>query len=431
MKRQSNPITRRTRCGLKTTLLFALLSLYGGRTNAQNNALDFTGVCDVELLYKPQLDFQQTDKFTLEGWFKTTNITSVIYSNKVDVSPFTGYEVAIVGSKFVFEITNDYISSALRVETGSAYNDGTWHHFAVVYKGIPNANNVQVYMDGVLQPMVISTNNLSSSPQTSNSPHIGNRDGSAYFFSGQLDELRIWGKALCSAEITGRMNCELTGKELDLLAYYNFNQGIPGGSNTGITALTDNSGNNVTGMFNNFNLSGTNSNFVASTANVSGTCNYKSPVVISGSGTVCAGSTKILTASGATSYTWSTNANTSTISVTPSNTTTYSVRGTNTVTGCSDIGTFTIQTVICTGLQENSGSGSLEVYPNPSSGIFLFKAQQIDMNISLYNAEGRLIYTAQNQGVQHQIDLSDHASGIYFLRCSGAGEIRTIRLIRE
>jgi len=48
--------------------------------------------------------------------------------------------------------------------------------------------------------------------------------------------------------------------------------------------------------------------------------------------TVCQGSAALLTASGASTYTWSTGPNTSTLSVSPSTTTTYTVNGTN--AGC-------------------------------------------------------------------------------------------------
>lgn len=52
-----------------------------------------------------------------------------------------------------------------------------------------------------------------------------------------------------------------------LLASYHFNQGIPGGNNTGITTLTDATSNNYTGTIANFTLNGSTSNFVGSGPN--------------------------------------------------------------------------------------------------------------------------------------------------------------------
>ena len=64
------------------------------------------------------------------------------------------------------------------------------------------------------------------------------------------------------------------------------------------------------------------------------------PTVSVNSATICSGQTVVLTASGATSYSWSTGANTSTTSVAPSATTNYTVTG-NT-SGCSNTKTVSV-----------------------------------------------------------------------------------------
>ncbi|MHB8259608.1 MAG: DUF7948 domain-containing protein [Bacteroidia bacterium] len=59
------------------------------------------------------------------------------------------------------------------------------------------------------------------------------------------------------------------------------------------------------------------------------------------SATICSGSTATLTASGATTYSWSTNAATAAISVTPTITTTYTVTGTD-INTCTNTATSTV-----------------------------------------------------------------------------------------
>jgi len=80
-----------------------------------------------------------------------------------------------------------------------------------------------------------------------------------------------------------------------------------------------------------------------------GTCNAAktttvtvnpTPTVTVNSPSICAGSSSILTASGATTYSWSTSAATNTISVTPASTSVYTVTGTS--AGCSTIKTSTV-----------------------------------------------------------------------------------------
>ncbi|MDB4635617.1 autotransporter-associated beta strand repeat-containing protein, partial [Flavobacteriaceae bacterium] len=82
-------------------------------------------------------------------------------------------------------------------------------------------------------------------------------------FYGKLDELSFWSKALTQEEIESQMFETLQGNESGLLAYYNFNDGVPGQSNSGNTTLSDLEG-NADGTLNNFGLgSGTTSTWVA------------------------------------------------------------------------------------------------------------------------------------------------------------------------
>lgn len=84
------------------------------------------------------------------------------------------------------------------------------------------------------------------------------------------------------------------------------------------------------------------------------------PTVSVGSYTICAGMTATVTAGGATSYTWNTGANTSSIVVTPSVTTVYTVTGEN--TGCSSTsvktGTVTVLPALPGSLTINTSSTS-------------------------------------------------------------------------
>ena len=68
------------------------------------------------------------------------------------------------------------------------------------------------------------------------------------------------------------------------------------------------------------------------------------PVVTVNNATVCQGLSATLNAAGASTYSWSTGATTSTISVSPSVTTSYSVMGTS-ATGCVDTATATVSVV--------------------------------------------------------------------------------------
>jgi HYDIN/CFA65/VesB family protein len=84
-----------------------------------------------------------------------------------------------------------------------------------------------------------------------------------YNLRGQLDEVRVWTRVLCQDEIQATMNCELTGSQSQLAAYYNFNQGLDSVNNAGVTTLPDLAGGDNNGTLTNFALNGTTSNWVA------------------------------------------------------------------------------------------------------------------------------------------------------------------------
>jgi hypothetical protein len=248
------------------------------------------------------MDFSINDPFSIEMWIKTTINTAELVSNVINDSPATGFITGIIGGNPYFYMGSNYPISHVYVTATTNCNDNNWHHLAFTYNGTTLASGVSIYIDGVLQTVSISSNNLSGNA-TSGAPYnIGSRNNLNYFYSGLFDEVRIWKKALCVTEINARKNCQLVGNEPLLVAYYNFNLGVAGGTNT-ITNLPDISSTGNTGTLTGFALSGATSNWVASTTSISGTCSYNY-VAIAGNTTICNGSTTTLTASGATTYSW-------------------------------------------------------------------------------------------------------------------------------
>jgi hypothetical protein len=414
-------------------MICVLLLGFAQLSGAQNNALNFDGLNDnITLPYNSAMDFSITSKFSIEGWFKTTANTAVIYSNLVDLFPFRGHEVAIVNAKLVFSLTSTDLSNMVRAETVNSFNNGNWHHFACVYKGSPNPSNFQIYVDGTLQAQTTTGNNLSGTTSSGNAPHIGCRNNTTYFANGTIDEIRVWGKALCATEITSRMNCQLNGNEPDLLAYFNFNQGTASGNNAGLTTLPDITGNNITGTLTGFMLTGSSSNWVAANTAISGVCGPVNPFSITGNTIVCIGNSVLLTANGATSYTWSTQANTSSVSVSPVANTSYSVSVTNSITGCAGTAMQTVSVSTCVSLKDEVLNGkTVLVMPNPGSGTYKVSGLEKGSRLEIYNAAGALVYLAVAEADELTVDITGLSSGIYLLNGIASGKRVMQRIIKE
>ena len=175
-------------------------------------------------------------------------------------------------------------------------------------------------------------------------------------FNGALDELRIWKSARTACEINTYKNCEIAGTTANLLANYNFNQGIAGGLNTGQTTLTDASGNGINGTLSTFILSGTTSNWIGLGGVTSGSITpIPTPTVtysVSPTPTICLGSSVTLTGGGSnfTSSAWSGGITNATPFV-PTASNNYTFTGTNAITGCTSSSVAYIQVNSCSGAQ--------------------------------------------------------------------------------
>ena len=174
-----------------------------------------------------------------------------------------------------------------------------WTHVAITRQ----SGVVKMYINGVLDAATIT--NLAVG-QNSEPRLIGgkmvNSSTINTLFNGRIDEVRCWSVARTASEISSNLAMQLQGNEANLLAYYNFNQGAPNGSNTNITTLNNAVSAGSNGTITSFALTGTTSNFVPG---------YFPE--ITGNNTVLAGSTLQLS-NAASGGTWSSsNINTATV----------------------------------------------------------------------------------------------------------------------
>jgi hypothetical protein len=398
---------------MKKIYVLFLTAMFTLNLQAQNNCIQFDGNDDdIYLSSSPALMFDVNDKFSVEAWFKTNSSTFIVLTNHEDISPFVGWEVALVFGKVMMELDNHYINSAIRVETNATFNDGNWHHAAWVYHGTPNASACQIYVDGILQTLNVNINNLTGSFATNNEVHMGSRNATAYWAPGELDEVRIWKRTLCAAEIQAHKSCYLVGNEPGLEAYYRFNQGVASGNNAGVPTVTDLTANAHTATLSMFALTGSTSNWIASTNSISGNCTSLGGMAVGGPTVMCKGTSGVtLTASGATSYTWFPgNVVGNNVAVNPTVTTTYTVYSINS-NSCLTSANFVLTVTDCIGIEEtNSANDHVHVYPNPNNGSFYISLTETT-EIILVNALGQ---TLKKYNTKETIEIKDLEEGIYF-----------------
>ncbi|MBV6646244.1 MAG: hypothetical protein KI790_12385, partial [Cyclobacteriaceae bacterium] len=224
-------------------------------------ALDFDGTDDVVEI-PASTDFDLGNNLTFEAWVNTTDGLGEIINNFEETgSPNEGFTFVIgnIAGDIADGIPRLYVSDSISLETISSdlgtINDGNWHHVAVAYDGA----TVTFYMDGVAGAAQAASG--LSVGTSSNVIRIGrdNNNPSTRFFTGQLDEIRVWDYARTAEQIDDHRFNTLFGGENGLVAYYRFDQ------DNGST-LVDRSINNNDGTWDGTGGANFSPNWVASTA---------------------------------------------------------------------------------------------------------------------------------------------------------------------
>jgi len=234
---------------------FALGSFAFGQSN---NAIHFDGVDDYISTNGGAIT--GANSRTVEAWIRTDANANPSDNGSQQVIVDMG--ATGTGTRYTLCLL---WSNSVRVEIGGggvsanvAINDSSWHHVAAVFNSTALTKH-RLYIDGAQ----VATGNITTTLNTSSGPIlIGRRVDNVKYFNGDIDEVRVWKKALTTAEIQAHYQqelCDLPSKS-DLKHYYTFNSGTADGSNAMNLTLNDLKG-NQDGTLNNFTLSGSSSNW--------------------------------------------------------------------------------------------------------------------------------------------------------------------------
>jgi Concanavalin A-like lectin/glucanases superfamily len=203
--------------------LFACFFVAAPTLRAQTiagGALSFDGIDDAaEIAVSPSLALSGV---TFEAWVYTTEARCNTILSRGDN-----------GEDYIFQVGYDgagdcgarRVSFYTGIEGWSTSSDtvplNTWTHVAMTYSG----TTVTFYINGTQSGSAVRSFPLS---QNGNVISIG-RQGTPFgcncnFFTGQMDELRIWNTVRTEAEISQNMSHSLTGTDPGLVAYYRFDE---------------------------------------------------------------------------------------------------------------------------------------------------------------------------------------------------------------
>ncbi len=171
---------------------------------AGNYAGQFNGSDDYTMAESASNVSFGSSSFSLSAWFKTSNAgpsyNGWVFDTKMAGSLGVGYNVHLYNNCVVFGVGNGVDNAG-----GSGLitvTDGQWHHFA----GVVNRSNgtIQIYTDGNLD--LSKDIGISGSFANDYPFQIGAYKSPSGYFLGQIDDVRIYNRALSAAEISALYN---------------------------------------------------------------------------------------------------------------------------------------------------------------------------------------------------------------------------------
>ncbi len=216
----------------------------------ENKALyieDLKNTRQAELVVVPSSESIRFDSaMTAEVWVKILPGTEANFSILAKVNGYDGYDNSPTGYQMGFRQDKGMIkvNAGIKTDKGSFVNwsdidinDNLWHHLAFTYDANGGLNNLILYIDGLVHKKLTVTGSIT---QDDGMLMIGSRMmGNSWYYDTkfQMDDVRLWNRALSQEELLENQTKKLTGEEEGLMLFINFDdtfKDITGNGNDGI-----------------------------------------------------------------------------------------------------------------------------------------------------------------------------------------------------
>jgi len=164
--------------------------------------------------------YERTDTFSFSCWINLVSVTGIQYivTNKTSTATSRGWGIQSNAGVITVYLTSS-TGNGITLSRTSAISANTWYHLVVTYDGSSNAAGVQVYLNGLVQPVNITLNALTGTMLSTNNVVIGGAANNTNYFNGHMDEISFYNTVLTPAQVTTLYNSGHPG-DLATIPFY-------------------------------------------------------------------------------------------------------------------------------------------------------------------------------------------------------------------
>ena len=152
--------------------------------------------------------FDIEDRFTIAAWvYSDVTPHGAVVTKMSDGAKGRGYGLHLNRGKASVQLTTQYETDAIRLESEATLEPKRWYHLAFTYDGSRMAEGVSLYIDGKPAKVKVEQDNLyrpfrNAGKVVTDPLRIGGGSGEQNRFQGMLDEVRVYSRLISPEEIS-------------------------------------------------------------------------------------------------------------------------------------------------------------------------------------------------------------------------------------
>ncbi|MDG2383689.1 MAG: DUF1553 domain-containing protein [Pirellulaceae bacterium] len=166
----------------------------------QGRAIDFNGSNDrIEFTVK-EIPQPNHHPVTISAWCYYRGGIGAIVTKMNESASFRGIDFTVNNGILEVHLVDTWPQDAIKVTTKTKIAEEQWQHLLMRYDGSRKASGIQIFIDGKPQPQDVHFDQLAGDFAIDQPWRIGSRREGG-FFHGQIDEVRVYQRALDVQEV--------------------------------------------------------------------------------------------------------------------------------------------------------------------------------------------------------------------------------------